>query len=148
MKKLVKELMTDNFVKVNEDEWIYEALSQIAVSKKSMLVCVVDKEDKLCGIITPKEALRAVEVCGYDGAKHPLFSGREVLHLMTSKYAKDIMSAPVFVKTDDEAQQAIDIMIDRGFYEVPVVDDASKPIGLVTYFGIVSSSIWHCDMEK
>lgn len=148
MKKLVKELMTDKFIAVGEDEWIYEAVSKVAEAKSSLLICIVDNKGKLFGIITPKEILKAVELCGYEEVKHLPFSEREVAHIMTSRYAKDIMSDPVFVKPDDEVQKAIDIMIDRSFYEVPVVDASCKPIGLINYFAVVTSSVWHCDTER
>jgi len=148
MKKLIKDLMATEFIKVNEDEEIYEVVSKVATAKSSLLVCIADKEGKLCGIITPKEILKAVEVCGYDQVKRPLFSGREVAHIMTSRYAKDIMSDPVFVQSGDDVQQAIDIMIDRGFYEVPVVDHDSKLVGLVNYFAVISSLDWQCGAER
>lgn len=145
MKKLIKDLMTTEFIKVNEDEEIYKVVSKVAATKSSLLACVVDKEGKISGIITPKEILKAVEVCGYDQVKRPMLSGREVAHIMTSRYVKDIMSDPVFVKPSDEVQKAIDIMIDRGFYEVPVVDDDSELVGLVNYFAVISSADWQCD---
>jgi CBS domain-containing protein len=148
MKKLVKELMTDKFIAVGEDEWIHAAVAKVAERKDSLIVCVVDKQGKLCGIITPREILKAVELCGYGEVKHPVFSEREVVHIMTSRYAKDIMSDPVFVKPDDEVQKAIDIMIERSFYDVPVVDEAGKPIGLVNYFAVISSVDWRCDTER
>ncbi|MFA5374458.1 MAG: CBS domain-containing protein [Dehalococcoidia bacterium] len=148
MNKLIKDLMTTEFIKVNEDEEIYKVVSKVAAAKSSLLACVVDKEGKISGIITPKEILKAVEVCGYDQMKRPLFSGREVAHIMTSRYAKDIMSDPVFAKSGDDVQQAIDIMIDRGFYEVPVVDDDSKLVGLVDYFAVISSADWQCDTGR
>lgn len=148
MKKLVKELMTSDFIQVHEDEWIYEAVAKVAASKSSLLVCIVDKEGKLCGIVTPKEILKAVELCGYEEVKHPVFSEREVAHIMTSRYVKDIMSDPESVKADDEVQKAIDVMIDRGFYEVPVVDDESKPIGLIDYFSIIAGADWQCETGR
>jgi len=147
MEKLIEDLMTAEFIKVNENDEIHEVVSKIATMKSSLLVCVVDKEGKISGIITPKEILKAVEVCGYDQVKRPMLSGREVAHIMTSRYAKDIMSNPVFVHSDDDVQRAIDIMIDRSFYEVPVVDSDVKPIGLINYFAVVSSADWQCDVE-
>jgi predicted transcriptional regulator len=148
MKKLVKDLMISDLIKANEDEQIYETVSRVAEAKSSLLVCVIDKTGKISGLITPKEILKAVEICGYGEIKRPPFSEREMAHIMTSRYAKDIMSAPGFVKPGDDVQKAIDIMIDRGFYEVPVVDDESKPIGLINYFAVVSNADWQCDAER
>ncbi|MBA7473288.1 hypothetical protein ES707_08625 [subsurface metagenome] len=112
-----------------------------------MLACVVDSEGRLKGIITPKELLKAVEVCEYGVTRRPFFSGREVLHLLTSKYARDIMSAPISVKPSDEVQKAIDLMLYKGFYEVPVVDKDDKVVGEINYFGVITGSIEHCKRE-
>jgi len=148
MTKLVKELMIDKYVKVHEDEQIYEAANRVAEDCETLLACVVDKKDKLIGVITPKELLKAAEVCEYGGTGHPFFSGREALHLLTSQYARDIMSEPISVKPDDDVQKAIDLMLYKGFYEVPVVDKEGKLIGEINYFGIISHSIWHCNLER
>ncbi len=144
MKKLVKELMIEKFVKVNEADRIYEAAAKVADDRETLLACVVDEENRLKGIITPKELLKAVEVCEYGATRHPFFEGPEVLRLLTSRYARDIMSAPISVKADDEVQAAINIMLDRGVYEVPVVDSERKVIGEIHYFDIITSSIEHC----
>lgn len=143
MKKIVKELMIEKFVKVNEADRIYEAVAKIAEDRETLLACVVDKENRLKGLITPKELLKAVEVREYGVIKHPFFEGPEVLHLLTSRYARDIMSAPISVKADDEIEKAINIMLDKGFYEVPVVDGEGRVIGEINYFGIITSSIEH-----
>jgi len=145
MKKTVENLMTSDFIKACEDEQIYEVVSRVAAIKSSLLVCVVDKTGKITGVVTPREILKAVEICGYEGVKKPLFSEREVAHIMTSRYVKDIMSEPEFVKSCDDVQKAIDIMIDRRFYEVPVVDEALNPVGLINYFAVISNADWRCE---
>jgi CBS domain-containing protein len=148
MGKLVKELMSSKFVKVYEDDQIFEAAAKVAEDRETLLACVVDKNGKLVGIITPRELLKAAEVSGYGGVRHPFFSGREALHLLSSDYARDIMSSPVSVKPDDEVQKAIDIMLYNGFYEVPVVDNNGKVVGEINYFGIISGSVWHYKGEQ
>jgi CBS domain-containing protein len=148
MAKLVKELMSNKFVKVYEDDQIFEAAAKVAEDRETLLACVVDKNGKLVGIITPRELLKAAEVSGYRGVRHPFFSGREALHLLSSDYARDIMSSPVSVKPDDEVQKAIDLMLYNGFYEVPVVDNKGKVIGEINYFGIIAGSMWHWKREQ
>jgi predicted transcriptional regulator len=51
------------------------------------------------------------------------------------------MSSPVSVNPGDGVEKAINIMLDKGFYEVPVVDEHGKMIGEVNYFSIISSSL-------
>ncbi len=141
MKKLVRELMIEKFVKVDESDRIYRVVEKIAEDKETMLACVVDEENRLKGVITPREILRAVEVREYGTIKHPFFEGARVLGLLTARYAKDIMGPPVSVKADDEIEKAIDIMLSKVFYEVPVVDDEGIIIGEINYFSIIISSV-------
>jgi CBS-domain-containing membrane protein len=141
MKKLVKELMTRKFVKVHEEDLIYQAVEKIAADRETLIACVVDSDDKLKGIITPREVLKTVEVREFETVRYPFFAGAEILGLLTSKYAKDMMSAPISVQEDDEVEKAINIMLDAGFYEVPVVDQEGRVLGEINYVTIIISSI-------
>jgi len=143
MKRIVRDLMIHKFVSVNEKDPIYEVMEKLAKEREAMIACVVDEENRLIGLISPKELLRTVEVHEFGTIKHPRFEGPEVLHLLTSRYARDIMCAPISVAEDDEIQKAISIMVDEGFYELPVVDEEKRVIGQVNYFGIIASSIEH-----
>jgi len=138
--KNVKDLMLGKFVKVAEEDQISQVVIKIAEDKETMLACVLDEEGKLKGIITPKEVLRAVEIREFGAIRRPFFEGPEILRVLSSKYAKDIMSPPVSVKPDVSVDKAIDIMLDKGFYEVPVVDEQEKMVGVINYFSIITSS--------
>lgn len=141
MKKLVKELMTRKFVQLHEEDLIYQAVEKIAADRETLIACVVDRDGKLKGIITPREVLKTVEVREFETVRYPFFEGAEILGLLTSKYAKDMMSAPISVREDDEVEKAINIMLDEGFYEVPVVDKEGRVLGEINYFNIIISSI-------
>ncbi len=141
MKKSVKDLISSKFVKVAEEDQLSQVVVKIAKDKETMLACVLDEEGKLKGIITPKEVLRAVEIREFGTIRRPFFEGREILRILSSKYAKDIMSPPVSVKPEDSVDKAIDIMLDKGFYEVPVVDEQEKMLGVINYFGIITNSM-------
>jgi len=144
--KSVSELMSGKYTAVGEGDWIYEAAAKIAQDKETLLACVLDKDKRLKGIISPKELLKSIEVCEYGGeSHHPVFSGREALHLLTSRYAGDIMVAPYSVKQDDAVQTAIDTMLQTGFFEVPVVDAEERVVGMINYIAIISGTVWHCD---
>ena len=144
MTQKVHELMIDKSVTVSEEEEIFEVANKVTKDSETLLVCVVDKENKLIGMITPKELLKAAEVCEYGNVRHPFFSGREALHLLTSEHARDIMSAPISVKPGDEVQTAIDLMLRSNLYEVPVVDKDGKVLGEINFLGIISHSVWKC----
>jgi len=140
-KKSVKDLISKKFVKVREDDQLSKVVAKIARDRETMLACVVDKENRLKGIITPRDILRAVEIREFGTIRRPFFEGPRILHILTSRYAKDVMSPPLSVKPDDSVEKAINIMLDRGFYEVPVVDEKEKMLGMINYFGIITGSV-------
>ncbi len=148
MTKKVSEVMIEKFVKVSAEDWIFKVANIVAEDCETLLACVVDKNGKLIGIITPRELLKAAEVSGYGGVRHPFFSGREALHLLSSDYARDIMSSPISVKPDDEVQKAIDLMLYNNLYEIPVVDKDGRVVGEVNFLGIISHSVWQRDTGK
>ena len=98
---------------------------------------VVNEEDKLTGLLTPRDVLQALEIRDFEAVRGRFFVGPEVLHLLTSQYAKDIMSAPVGVHADDGVSEAINTMLDHGFYELPVIDQDMKVVGAISYFDII-----------
>jgi CBS-domain-containing membrane protein len=148
MTKKVHELMIAKSVTVSEDEEIAEVVNKVAKDCETLLVCVVDKKDRLIGMITPRELLKAAEVGEYGNVRHPFFSGREALHLLSAEHARDIMSAPVSVKPDDEVQMAIDLMLGSNLYEVPVVDKDGKVIGEINFLGVISHSVWKGSSDR
>lgn len=148
MDKTVRELMIEKFVAVREDERVYRVVEKIAEDKETMLACIVDQWGRLKGIITPREILKTVEVREFGATRYPFFVGPEVLHILTSRYAKDIMSPPVMVKPEDAVEKAIEIMLDRGFYEVPVVNEREEVIGEINYFGIITSSVEYLKKDR
>jgi CBS domain-containing protein len=141
MPKLVRELMTTECNVVSEDEIIYEAVKKIASRKRGKIASVVDREGKIKGLLTPSDILKMLEVSRFGGVRDRLFAGPEVLHFLSSKYAKDIMSGPVSVRDNDGVEQAINTMLDHGFYELPVVDEDMKVVGEIGFFDILSHSL-------
>ena len=51
------------------------------------------------------------------------------------------MSAPISVNVNDKVDDAINTMLDHGFYELPVVDKDRKVIGEISYFDILLNSL-------
>ena len=141
MGKKVSELMTQKFVPVQEEEQIYRVVEKIIEDPETMLACVLDREGRLLGTIRPRELLKAVEMHEFGRVRYPFFDGREALHLLTSRYARDIMSAPISVRPDDEVEKVIGLMLEGGFYEIPVVDEQGKVLGEINYFSILTASV-------
>lgn len=140
MKSLVVDSMLRSFTSVSESSTVFEVIEKIAKSEKMMLLCVVDKEGRLAGVIPPRDVLELVVVRQFGRMRHPFF-GPEVLHFLVAKNAAEVMSAPAYVRLDDDVEKAINIMLARGFYEVPVVDQESKVIGVIDYFSLVKGSL-------
>ena len=46
-----------------------------------------------------------------------------------------------FGNRSNEIEKAINLMLDKSFYEVPVVDDDGKIIGEINYFSIIINSV-------
>ena len=141
MNKSVGELMTTECNTLSENTAIYEAVKKISSRIRGKIVCVLDKEGKLKGLLTPRDILQALEVRKFGGVRSRFFGGPEILHLLTSKYAKDIMSAPISVHVNDKVDDAINTMLDHGFYELPVVDKDRRVIGEISYFDILLNSL-------
>ena len=141
MPKLVGELMTTECNVVPEGEIISEAVKKIAGRKRGKIACVVDREGKIKGVLTPSDILKMLEVSKFGGVRARIFSVPEVLHFLTSKYAKDIMSGPVSVRVNDGMEQAINTMLDHGFYELPVVDENMRVVGEISFFDILIDSL-------
>ena len=141
MAKLVGELMKTEYTSVPEDAAIYEAVQKIAARKRGKIACVVNRKGELKGVLTPKDILEALEVRKFGSTRERYFVGPEILHFLTSKYAKDIMSAPVSVHVNENIEEAINTMLDHGFYELPVVDKEMKVIGEISYFDILIDAL-------
>ena len=84
-------------------------------------ISYVDARDTKNVIKTMRENTRLIWL---ETPTNPLLKICDIAEI--SKYAKDIMSFPVSVKPEDSVDKAIDIMLDKGFYEVPVVDEQGK----------------------
>ncbi|KAI9300672.1 hypothetical protein BJ944DRAFT_170441 [Cunninghamella echinulata] len=85
-------------------------------SKKQDCILVVNDFDHLCGIVTAKDI-------GYN---------TERLHSRTSLLVSDIMTSnPICVTIDSNLQDALDLMISRGFRHVPVCSEKGEIFGLL-----------------
>lgn len=141
MAKLVGELMKTECTTVPEDAAIYEAVKKIAAREKGKIAYVIDKEGKLKGLLNPRDILQALELRKFGVIRERYFVGPEMLHFLMAKYAKDIMSAPISAHVNEKIEEAINTMLDHGFYELPVVDKEMKVIGEISYFDILLDAL-------
>lgn len=89
---------------------------------------VVNDEDQVVGIVTAVDILRSIK-----NDKN-----------LTTMIAKDIMTSnPYVVKKDTPISDIIDVMVEKGFVMVPVVEDNSnnKIIGVVSRLDIITGKL-------
>ena len=100
--------------------------AQYMADRKIGAVCVLDADDKLCGIFSERDLLKRVIVKQRDPAEVPI---------------TEVMSAPRAVITcDDTPHQALELMEGVGSRHLPVVD-GEKFIGMLSMRDIMRVEI-------
>lgn len=100
---------------VRENENVSAVLLKITQSRAGAAV-VVDARGRLCGIFTDGDLRRHLE-------KDPQLPQRRIGEVMTRR--------PLTVRKDRLAAEALRLLEERKIDEVPVVDAAGKPVGLL-----------------
>jgi len=101
---------------VKENILIIEA-AQLMAAKRSDCVLVVDEEDHLSGIFTAKDLAYRIVANSLDART------TTVAHIMTK--------GPMCVTADTSAQDALNLMVSRGFRHLPVCNDEGDIFGLL-----------------
>jgi CBS domain-containing protein len=142
----VRDLMITKYVRVKANDKISHVMFKLARDRETMVACVVDENEKLTGIITPKRLLKSVQMAVFGRSRNPSFEWGEALISITASRAEDIMGPPLSVTPDHSVEDAIDLMLDKGIYELPVVDKSGKILGGINYFQIIEN--WAKDLRK
>ncbi len=131
-----REIMRREFPAVKRDEPIRKVINEISRQSIDHL-WVVDKKNKIVGIITEKDLL--------DGIKTPLFGGKiawDVLEIRSLLYrdvktAEDMMTPRLFKCTPDtDLKRIVKLMVDNRIRHLPVVDE-ELPVGEITIDQII-----------
>jgi CBS domain-containing protein len=110
----VGEIMTKELVTVESGATVAEAATVMGERKVGSAL-VID-EGVLVGIFTERDIVRALSQ-DFDAPGHP------ITHWMTRE--------PATISPETTVQEALDIMLTRGFRHLPVVDGTS-PVGMVS----------------
>ncbi len=137
MKLTVKDLMTSRQVSVKSEEPIREAVMRMA-GGGGLVAYVVDNSAKLIGLITPRRILKQSLVSEFGASRYPSIEWVDLLSSMTSKTVGDIMGPPIATKPEDSIEDAIEIMLDKNLYELPVIDTNSRLVGEIRVSSILS----------
>lgn len=112
----VAELMRRDFVLVRRDDSVETAARAMAESDSD--VVLIEGDDRLVGVLTARDLLIRVVAVGRDPSTTPLWQ---------------IMSSDLFTCAEgDEAESAAAEMAGHGVGQMPVVDAAGRPVGLIT----------------
>jgi len=106
--------MSTSLVTVAPSASVAEAATVMATNRVG--AALVMDGDRLAGIFTERDILRAL-------AAHFDAAGHLVTHWMTTE--------PTTLPPDAAAAEALDLMLERGFRHVPIVDD-DRVIGIVS----------------
>jgi CBS-domain-containing membrane protein len=142
----VRDLMITKYVRVRANDKISHVMFKLARDRETTVACVVDDNEKLKGIITPKRLLKSVQMAVFGRSRNPSFEWGEALTSLTASRAEDIMGPPLSVTPDYSIEDAIDLMLDKSIYELPVVDKSGKMLGGINFFQIIEN--WAKDLRK
>ena len=146
MSKTVADVMTANPTTVSPQTSLQEAIEILAEKKISGLP-VVDENQQLVGVISETDLTwqaTGIEAPPYvmflDSViylQNPLKHNREI-HKALGETVKDVMSErPTTVKGNQLVREAAKIMHDKKVRRLPVVDDDSKLIGIITQGDVI-----------
>jgi len=119
----VGEFMSRSFATIGPDEDIYEAVKLI-LSKKVSGCCVVDKENRLLGIISEKDCLRLAVQDAYESTPH----GGPVRNYMSTNV--------VTLTPESGLNAAAQIFLNNPYKKLPVLN-GSRVVGVVRRIDIL-----------
>ncbi len=123
---LIGERMTRNPVLCSPDLPVSEAFDMI---KKEHIrrIPVVDKHGKLIGIVSDKDLLRVTP------SPATTLSAYEIPYLLSKVKVQDVMTRKVITVTEDTPiEDAARIMVDNKIGGLPVVNEESAVVGIIT----------------
>lgn len=139
----VENVMVKNVKSVLPDIAVSQALETLLQNKISGLP-VIDKDNKLKGMLTEKEILLYIlpgylkKVGSFVYQDNPKVIGNKVKELLQDKKVSDIMRTQIItVKPDAPLSEVARTMMTEKVRRIPVVDDQEKVIGIVAREDVV-----------
>ena len=146
MKLLVKdvfEIRTLSLI-VKEEEQITEIIKHYAEKPSLRGIFVVDKGQKLKGVISRTDLLQWAKFkIGADIGSDNI-AVDEINRYAYSTTAKDIMyrySVETFVKPEDNLELALEMMLSEDILAIPVVDEEKKIVGDLTLSEVLNAIV-------
>jgi CBS domain-containing protein len=134
-----KEIMSQNVITIGKDTTI-EEIAHLFIEKNISGVPVVDRENKVIGMVTQKDLLYkdvephfppVLEILGglifLGGVKH---YNEELKKLVATK-AEDIMTAKVIsIDEEEDVERVAELMVEKDINRIPVLRDG-KLVGII-----------------
>jgi len=139
----VRDVMSKNVLSITKFESIVR-VANILSEKNISGLPVVDKENKVIGIITQADILSMVGVSREHTFKDLLkyMLGEPLQERKIGDHVGDIMTSPAFtIKPDANIAEAVRIMTEKRIRRLTVVDDKSTLIGIITRADILKAVI-------
>ena len=129
----VRDVMTADVVSVREDT-PYREIVEILAERQVSAVPVVDDSGHVTGVVSEADLLPKIEFSGDEGERHVFErrSRRSARAKAHGDLAGELMTAPaITIQPDASLVAAAKLMDDERVKRLPVVDDQSRPVGIV-----------------
>ena len=113
------------------DSTIEELILVCARNRNTRSVHVVDKENKLLGIVGVRELMRVL------GSQYIERDTRMALPYAMARTAQDVMKDPVSVGLDDTIEKALKEAVSNWLEDLPVTDAEGRVVGYLDCFEII-----------
>ncbi len=143
LEMLVQDVMTRSVISVSKYESIMHA-ANILTEKNISGLPVVDKEDKVLGIITQADILSMVGVRREHTFKDLLkyMLGEPLPERRLGDHVGDIMTSPALtIKAQSNIAEAVRMMDEKKIRRLTVVDEKNSLIGILTRADILKAVI-------
>ena len=143
LEMLVRDVMTKNVLSITK----YESIMQVAntlTEKNISGLPVVDRENKVIGIVTQADILSMVGVSREHTFKDLLkyMLGERLPERRIGDLVGDIMTSPALtIKPDTNIAEAVKIMDEKRIRRLTVVDESNRLIGILTRADILKAVI-------
>jgi len=129
----VRDIMSTRVATVEMDDRL-EVVKGIFDAMKFHHLLVVDETQKLYGVVSDRDLLRALSPYVGSAAE----TARDTATL--NKRVHQIMSRkPITLRPESDVAEAIELFLTHSISCIPVVDDAMKPIGIVSWRDVLKS---------
>jgi acetoin utilization protein AcuB len=137
----VKDWMSTKVISIDVDGSMQEAISLIKEHRIRMLPVL--KKGKLVGVLSDSDLKRA------SASDATLLDIHEALYLISKIKVKDIMTKkPITVPPDFTVEEAAEVLLTNKISGVPVVDEKTRLVGVITRDDLFKVLISLCGLGK